>query len=236
MKMEQLVNVFLPMRAGSERVVNKNTKTFAKIQGGLARIKIEQLLKAELISQIVISTNDIEVINIAKSFCSNKIVIVKRSNKLASSHATTDALIEHAGEIMPEGHILWTHVTSPFVNSNNYDSFVQNYIDNLHTYDSLMTVTKLQKFVWRDNEPITHDRKVEKWPRTQTINPLWEVNSAAFIASREIYRDCQDRIGKKPYLFETTQEVSFDIDWPEDFELAEKLFIALRDQGKERKY
>jgi len=228
--MKQLVNVFLPMRAGSERVVNKNTKTFVKIEGGLARIKIEQLLKAELISQIVISTNDVEVINIAESFRSSKIVIVKRSNTLASSHASTDALIKHAGEIMPEGHILWTHVTSPFVNSKNYDSFVQTYFNNLNTYDSLMTVTKLQKFIWRDNEPITYDREVEKWPRTQTINPLWEVNSAAFLASREIYHKCKDRIGKKPYLFETTQEVSFDIDWPQDFQLAEKFFIALHDQ------
>lgn len=219
------------MRSGSERILNKNTKTFANIAGGLARIKIEQLLQAEFIEKIVISTNDIQVIDIAKSFNSNKIIIFKRSNELASSSATTDSLIEHASEIMPDGHILWTHVTSPFVDSQKYDSFVQTYFNNLSNHDSLMTVTKLQKFIWRDNEPITHDRKIEKWPRTQTINPLWEVNSAAFIASRNIYRKYNDRIGMKPYLFETTQEVAFDIDWPEDYQLAEKIFLALHDKS-----
>ena len=48
------------MRSGSERILNKNTKTFANIAGGLARIKIEQLLQAEFIEKIVISTNDIQ--------------------------------------------------------------------------------------------------------------------------------------------------------------------------------
>jgi len=219
------------MRAGSERVLNKNTKTFANVVGGLARLKIEQLLEARMIAKIIISTNDLQVINIANSFHSEKIVTVTRSKKLASSSATTDSLIKHAGEIMPAGHILWTHVTSPFVNAKKYDSFVRTYFDNLNTFDSLMTVTKIQKFVWRDNEPISYDREVEKWPRTQTINPLWEVNSAAFIASRDTYRKCNDRIGKKPYLLETTQEVAFDIDWPEDFYLAEKLFSALHDKS-----
>jgi len=33
---------FLPMRKGSERVPNKNIKTFANINGGLAFIKIQQ--------------------------------------------------------------------------------------------------------------------------------------------------------------------------------------------------
>ena len=32
-----------------------------------------------------------------------------------------------------------------------------------------------------------------------------------------------DRIGKKPFLYELDKLVGFDIDWPNDFKLAEQL-------------
>ena len=55
---------FLPCRKGSQRVPNKNTRTFAGIEGGLLRIKLEELLKAQLIDEIILSSNDDEVIRI----------------------------------------------------------------------------------------------------------------------------------------------------------------------------
>ena len=70
--MNETVNVFLPMRAGSERIPKKNTKTFAGIDGGLCSIKINQLLESNLIKDIIVSTNDPEVINISNSF--NKLI------------------------------------------------------------------------------------------------------------------------------------------------------------------
>ena len=70
--MNETVNAFLPMRAGSERIPKKNTKTFAGIDGGLCSIKINQLLESNLIKDIIISTNDPEVINISNSFHSKE--------------------------------------------------------------------------------------------------------------------------------------------------------------------
>jgi CMP-N-acetylneuraminic acid synthetase len=221
---KEKVNVFLPMRAGSERVPKKNTKTFAGIDGGLCKIKLRQLLECRLIESIFVSTNDPEVIDIARGFKSKKIKIVQRPNELASSSASTDDLIRYVPEIMPEGHILWTHVTSPFIGADTYDQIIETYLQNLSRHDSLMTVTKLQKFIWNDAEAVNYDRSVEKWPRTQTLNPLWEVNSGAFITSKATYEHRMDRIGIKPYLFQLSSEVSFDIDWLPDFYMAEALY------------
>ena len=66
--MADKVTFFLPTRKGSERVKNKNTRTFAGIEGGILKIKIGQLLQVERVSSIVISTNDLETIAVAKSF------------------------------------------------------------------------------------------------------------------------------------------------------------------------
>ena len=108
---------FLPMRKGSERVPNKNIKTFANINGGLAFIKIQQLLKVKAIDKIIVSTNDADVKKIASSFNSNKIVIINRSEDLSSSDTSTDDLIKYVPTIINSGVILWTHVTSPFIDN-----------------------------------------------------------------------------------------------------------------------
>ena len=225
-KLSKAVNVFLPMRAGSERVPDKNTKPFAGINGGLCRIKIEQLMKCDLIKNIFVSTNDPKVLEISSMFNSKKIKVIHRPEELSLSSTSTDELIKYVPEIMPEGHILWTHVTSPFIGPNIYNQIIETYFRNLGHNDSLMTVTKLQKFIWHDGAPINYDRDVEKWPRTQTIEPFWEVNSGAFLATKSIYQDRLDRIGESPFLFPLRDETAFDIDWLPDFSLAEALFQA----------
>ena len=225
--MNENVNVFLPMRAGSERVPKKNTKTFAGVNGGLCKIKLEQLVKCDAVKNVIVSTNDPEVIDISNGLNSKKIKIIIRPDQLASSLASTDDLIRYVPEIMPDGHILWTHVTSPFIGPDIYNQIIDQYFKSLTTFDSLMTVSKLQKFIWNDSEPISYDRDVEKWPRTQTIDPLWEVNSGAFMASKAIYKRNIDRIGKKPFLFEISDEIAFDIDWFSDFKMAEAMYYPI---------
>ena len=77
-----MITVFLPCRSGSERVPEKNTKIFAGVDGGLLRIKLEQLVKIKSVDQIILSTNDPKVINIGNNF-SKKVIIDKRPEELA---------------------------------------------------------------------------------------------------------------------------------------------------------
>jgi hypothetical protein len=49
---------------------------------------------------------------------------------------------------MPDGDILWTHVTSPFIDTDIYNQIIKTYLRNLDQFDSLMTVTKIQKY-WK---------------------------------------------------------------------------------------
>ena len=224
--MKKNVNVFLPMRAGSERIPKKNTKTFSGVKGGLCKIKLEQLIKCSLIDSILVSTNDPEVVKIANTFNSKKIRVIIRPNELASSSSSTDDLIKYVPEVMPDGHILWTHVTSPFISSEVYGQIIERYLEKLEDFDSLMTVTKLQKFIWKDSDPVNYNRNLEKWPNTQTIEPLWEVNSGVFLTKKYIYQTNNDRIGDKPYLFELSDDIAFDIDWLPDYKIAEALYFS----------
>lgn len=222
--MKNKVTAFLPCRAGSERVPHKNIKTFAGFTKGLIEIKLHQLLAIHKVDEIVLSTNDKEILDYANKLNNAKIRIHKRSEELSSSATSTDQLIGHALELIPSSHILWTHVTSPFITEEHYNQIIDTYFEQLNNgYDSLMTTTPVYGFFWRDEKPFNYDPKVEKWPRTQTLKPLQEVNSGAFLAASKIYNKLNNRIGEKPYLYELDKITSYDIDWPEDFVIAEHI-------------
>ena len=163
---------------------------------------------------------------VSNTFNSKKIRVIVRPNDISSSSTSTDDLIKYVPEVMPDGHILWTHVTSPFISPDIYYEIINKYFKNLGRFDSLITVTKLQKFIWNDSKPVNYDRSIEKWPRTQTIKTLWEVNSGAFLTSKTIYQENIDRIGNKSYLFEQSDEIAFDIDWLPDYKIAEALYYS----------
>ena len=220
-----MITVFLPTRKGSERIKNKNTKKFAGIEGGLTKIKLNQLLKCKLIDKIILSTNDPEIIDIGRK-TSNIIEIDERDNYLCRSETKTDELINYVPEIIKEGHVLWTHVTSPMFDPVEYDKAIKMYMKIIkgEIYDSLMTVNKIQNFLWDNQGPINKSSKLEKWPRTQTIDPIFEVNSAMFLNSIENYKLYKNRIGTKPFLLETEKLKSYDIDWPEDFSFTEQIY------------
>lgn len=218
------VTAFLPCRKGSERVPRKNIRPFGPFRHGLVEIKLGQLLACSAIDDIVLSTNDEEILDYAERLDAPHLRLHRRADHLASSATSTDALIAHASDLIQSGHILWTHVTSPFVGATHYTEIVSAYRQALNEgYDSLMTTTPLHAFLWSETGPINYDRSVEKWPRTQTLAPVHEVNSAAFLAPREVYVSNGDRIGAHPRLHPLDRLAALDIDWEEDFVIAEQL-------------
>lgn len=220
---------FLPTRKGSERIKHKNTRQFAGCEGGLVALKLKQLLQVPDIP-ILISTNDPKTISVAETFASPRIEIIKRPEKLSQSNTDLQDLINYIPTITNAEHIIWTHVTSPFITAAVYQKAVEQYRKNLQQCDSLMSVTKIQEFLWDKNQntTINFDRSQVKWPRTQDLPPLFAINSGIFINSRKNYINDGDRIGKNPFLLELDSLESMDIDWMDDFNTAEKIYEALQ--------
>ncbi len=220
-----MITAFLPCRKGSQRILDKNIKDFADIKGGLLTIKLNQLKNCTLIDSIVVSSNDERVLEIASIDNDSRIVIDERPDYLGSSTTTTDELIRYVPSIIEDEHILWTHVTSPFITEHDYQKIIDAYFINLkHGYDSLMTAHKLQGFIWNEEQPISYSRDTLKWPMTQTITPLFEIDSGAFLSSSSNYKEYSDRIGHKPFFYIQEKMKSLDIDWPDDFKLAEAIW------------
>lgn len=221
------IAVFLPTRKGSERVKNKNTRKFAHFEGGLLELKLRQLQGLE-VDEVILSTNDEESIRIAESFKPNfkNLVIKPRPDHLAESSTKLTDLIKYVPEITNCQHILWTHVTSPMADREIYTDSILKYEKALKKgYDSLMSVIPFQNFLWSiDNNDLINREGEHRWPRTQDLKKLFEINSAIFITPKKIYENNHDRVGIKPFLYEMNKLSSLDVDWEEDFKIAEAVY------------
>ena len=219
------IAVFLPTRKGSERVLNKNTRQFAGEKDGLLGVKLKQLQKLDGV-RTYLSTNDEASIEVAKEFLEMgmNIRIVHRPEELCTSQTRLKDLINYVPSIIEEEHILWTHVTSPFVEATQYKKAIELYFSN-SSHDSLMSVSRVQEFLWSEKEKgfVNFTRTFGEWPRTQDLDVLYAVNSAIFIAGRNTYLK-GDRIGKMPALIELSAKAAIDIDREDDFELAELIY------------
>lgn len=227
------ISFFLPTRKGSERVKNKNTKPFAGIEGGLVENKIRQLLDTKLIDEIIFSSNDEECIAIAEKYDNDKrLKIIPRPDELCLSSTNLQDLICYVPTVTDADHILWGHVTTPLADAEQYDNGIRLYFEKLDEgYDSLVGVTELKNFLLNKEGKLVNNTTPIPWPRTQDLEPLYEVNHTMFLAKREVYVEQKNRIGPKPLLHIMDELHSFDIDWPDDFTIAEVMYKNL--YGKE---
>ncbi len=225
--MNNKVSFFLPVRKGSERVKDKNTRSFAGIKGGLIELKLRQLVLSQLIDEIIVSTNDMTCIEIAEEYTKidKRLRIITRPEELCLSTTDLQDLICYVPTITDADHIVWGHVTTPFVGFDQYDEGIHLYLDKLSEgYDSLVGVVELKNFLLNTEGKLINNNKPILWPRTQDLEPLYEINHTMFIAKREVYVELKNRIGKTPLLHMMNKLYSFDIDWPDDFVIAEIMY------------
>lgn len=220
------VSFFLPTRKGSERVMNKNTRPFAGIDGGLVENKIRQLLASKRIDEIIFSSNDEKCIAVAEKYTSDgRLRIIPRPDALCLGTTNLQDLICYVPTVTEAEHIVWGHVTTPLADSDIYDTAILRYLEALQRgYDSLVGVKELRNFLLDSQGRLVNNTTSLPWPRTQDLEPLYEINHSVFIASRDIYLKERNRLGENPYLYVMDEIHGFDIDWPGDFKMAELLY------------
>lgn len=217
---------FLPTRKGSERVKNKNTRPFASIEGGLVENKIKQILATKRVDEIIFSSNDERCMEVAEKYADDsRLRIIPRPEELCLSSTNLQDLICYVPTITDADHILWGHVTTPLAGAEEYDKGIELYLDNLQNgYDSLVGVTELKNFLLNKDGKLVNNTTNIPWPRTQDLEALYEINHTMFLAKREVYTKQKNRLGKKVLLHVMDEIHSKDIDWEEDFTIAEIMY------------
>ncbi|WP_026838114.1 cytidylyltransferase domain-containing protein [Gillisia sp. JM1] len=225
------ISLFLPVRAGSERVKNKNMRSFAGIKNGVFELKLNQLENLHSVDEVIISSNDSKCLEIAETYKNRieNLVIDERPDHLGSSSTKLEDLILHVAHLSSCENILWTHATNPLFTAQNYMNAIEVYLhQKKNGFDSLVSGHIIKDFLLdKESNRIVNNTSNLKWPRTQDLTDLFAINNAVFIANRERYL-LGERLGIKPYYLEIDKISSLDIDYEEDFLIAEAVYEKLK--------
>lgn len=204
---------FVPIRLNSKRVVGKNLKSL----GGkpLMCYVLDTLAKVNGVDEIYVYCSSEDVI----SYLPDGIKFLKRPDFLDRDETLGKEIYEEFTKTIDADVYILAHTTSPFLKIETFENAL-NKIKN-EDYDSAFSAEKMQTFIWYNGKPLNYDLK--EIPRTQTIEPVYVETSAFFMFKRDVWKVYKQRIGFNPYMALVDKIEGIDIDWPEDFEFAEKI-------------
>lgn len=223
------VTALLPMKGHSERVPNKNMRSFAGKP--LYYHVANTLQRSSYVSSIVINT-DSEIIARDAANCFDKVKIIERPPGICGDEVPMNDIIAHDLSVMEGENYLQTHSTNPLLTLETLNKAIEEYFGLICQFDSLFSVTKIQtRLYWENGKPVNHNP--EELLRTQDLPPLFEENSNIYLFSKDSFKKAgRKRIGFKPKLFVMDALEALDIDNEEDFLLAETIYKMRTNQNK----
>lgn len=219
---DKLITALLPMKGHSDRVPNKNIRMFSGRP--LFTIVLITLLKSEYIDEVVINTDSDDIITIIQNQFPANVIIHRRPKELCGDMVPMNDIINYDITQLAGEHFLQTHSTNPLLRSKTIDSAIRKYFDNIDTFDSIFSVTRLQTRLFDKNvKPLNH--KFGDLIRTQDLEPIYEENSNFYIFSKNSFKSASNnRIGLNAQMHELNKMEAQDIDEEEDFVLAESIY------------
>ena len=204
---------FVPIRLNSKRVVGKNLKMLD--DKPLMCYVLETLAKAKGVDEVYCYCSNEDVIK----YLPEGVKFLKRPEFLDRDETLGKEIYEEFTKTVDADVYILAHTTSPFMKVETFEIALYKIINE--DYDSAFSAEKIQTFAWFKGKTLNYDLK--EIPRTQTIEPIYVETSAFFMFKRDVWKVHKQRIGFKPYMALVDKVEGVDIDWPEDFEFAEKV-------------
>ena len=207
---------FVPIRLNSRRVEGKNLR----LLGGrpLMTYILDTLRDCERIDETYVYCSDPDIAR----HLPDGVKFLRRDPALDSDSTLGEEIYDaFTREVDADIYVL-AHATSPFVRRATVDDAVARVGSG--EYDSAFSAERLQTFSWYEGRTLNYSP--ERVPRTQDLEPVFVETSAFFVFRSEVWRDMRRRIGLRPYMAVTDRIESMDIDYPDDFRLAEAIVAA----------
>ena len=211
----------IPARSGSERLQDKNKLNLCGKP--LISWTIEAAKRSKHINKIAVSSDDSEILKIAKE---SSVEIISRPDELASNTATSIDVIKHSLEIL-DGYeyVILLQPTSPLRNYRHIDESIK-FLKQKNA-DAIISVCET------DHNPLwsnTLDRNLsmsnfieneQSNKRSQDLEKFYRLNGAIYICkTKNLLEENTFFIKKNIFAFLMDKKSSIDIDDKLDFEIA----------------
>ena len=205
----------VPVRAGSQRVKDKNIKPFA--DSNLLKIKLDTLKRVPSINQIIVNSDSDEMLDTALS-CG--VATHKREEYFASSKCNNSEYFQHIAEVTDSDYIMYSPVTAPLISKETYFSCIGKFMNS--NMDNLVTVSDIKHHMWLDGKPLNYNPKES--PNSQDLPDIVSINYAACIIGKEDMIKHRNIVTDNPYFYKLDEIESIDIDTEFDFMVAEYVY------------
>ena len=215
----------IPARGGSKRLPRKNVLDL----GGKPLIawSIEAGLNSKYIDNVVVSSDDDEILNIAKKYNTD---IINRPSNLASDTATTFDAIKHTIENSKQyDYIVLLQATSPLRGAKHIDEAIELLEEK--GAEAIVSVCEMDHSpLWSNTlddslsmNGFLRDEVLNK--RSQDLEKYFRLNGAIYICRTDELIDEESFFLKNNiFAFKMDRKSSIDIDEEIDFKIAKILF------------
>ncbi len=208
---------FVPIKLNSERLPHKNIKPFTNGEP-LIHYILHTLLNVQNIDEIYVYCSSEEII----PYLPRKVIFLKRDPYFdLSTTPFNEVLSSFAKKIYADVYVL-THATAPFLKKESLEIGVNKVKSG--KYDSALTVTKMQEFLWKDGRPFNYD--VCNIPRTQDLEKYYIETCGLYVYTRNLILHNR-RVGEKPFLIEVSKLEAIDINESDDFIVADSIYNSM---------
>lgn len=212
------VVAMIPIKLNNERVPGKNIKKF---EDGTPLMSLIQkaCLGAKKVDEVYVYCSNGDV----KDYVEPGVKYLERPGFLDSSAVNCNDIIR---EFMKEVHAdiyVVSHATGPFTKSESIDECVEAVASG--EYDSAFLARKLQEFLWQNGTAMNFD--IQNFPRTQDLTPIYSEAPGAYVFTKETFVKYDRRVGIHPFIKEISEIESRDIDYPDDFDIANAIYMNI---------
>jgi len=213
----------IPVRAGSQRVKNKNIRPFAGTT--LLEIKIRQLLRIPGLDGVVVNSESAEMLEIARKAGAETVL---RDAYFASSTVPINEVYKDIAAHFDADVMVYANCTNPLLSDKSVSGCIEEFKRMPPAYDSLNTAHCIKEFLWLDGKAINYDPS--QMPKSQNLPDILALNFAVNIIRRDDILRAGSIVGLHPRLFPIDQLEATDIDNECDFVFAEAMFPRLTAQ------
>lgn len=212
---------FIPIKLNNERTPGKNIRPFSDGTPLIFFVqeKLKKLKEEGIIDEIYCFCSNDEIVK----YLLDEVELLKRPESLDSKETLGRQIYGSFVDMVEADVYVLAHATSPFVSVDHMRECIRRVQSGEN--DSAFCAKKIQNFLWEDGKPLNFE--LSNPIRTQDMKPIYMELSSPYVFTKEGWRLYHSRSGKTPYICETTEIEAIDIDYPEDFVLADSVYMSL---------
>jgi len=228
------VLAIIPARGGSKGIPRKNIRPLAGKP--MLAYNIEAAQASRFIQRVVISTDDPEIARIAQAYGAE---VVWRPAEISGDTAASESALLHTLESLQAQEkyapdlLVFLQCTSPLTAAEDIDGTISALIEQ--EADTALAVIPFHYFLWKPDQDaeglpdalgINHHKSVR--PLRQERDPQYLETGAVYVMRVAGFLHARHRFFGRTALYEMPSERRLEIDDPVDFQVAEVLLNAQR--------